>query len=373
MGYSPGNKISQDQAMELAIDIAERGRGFVLPNPTVGCVIVDNRHRFLSAGAHLNYGGHHAEIEAINSVSDQSLLKGATLYVTLEPCSHRGKTPPCVDSIIEKGISKVIYGMEDPNPRVSGRGVAELMDCDIEVGHFQTYQQKCENLVRDYLHLLNSELPYVVLKVASSLDGKIATEGGESKWITGPETRSFARTLRGFSCATMVGAGTFLSDDPLLDFRETDFENRKKNKVVILDPRGKGASFFPKSRIAKVHALEDIFVITRKNYFADWGKAGVRLLPFSSKKEAWVKNLQNLRSFGISSLFVEGGSFAISQLLKHRLLNRFYCFVAPKILGEGLDWSKGFKIERLHESIQMGDFKTQAVGNDLLITSEFLG
>jgi len=344
--------------MRLAIEIADRGRGFVLPNPTVGCVIVDNQKRLLSVGAHLKFGENHAEVNAIQ---------------TLEPCSHHGKTPPCVDAIIESGISRVIYGMEDPNPKVAGRGVGTLMENDVEVGHFQSLQKECEHLIQDYLHLQKSPLPYVALKVAASLDGQIATYDGESKWITGPNTRSRGRELRGYSCATLIGAGTFLNDDPLLDFRETSFEHKKKNKIVILDPRGKGAAFFRKSRLAKTHERDRIFVLTREQNFIHWQHNGVQLLPFSSKKEVWAKNLVSLRQKGIQSLFVEGGSFAIGQFLKHRLFNRMYYFIAPKILGEGLSWSKGFQAMNLNSALNLGPMSTEKIGDDILITSEFLG
>lgn len=371
MTFSVGQKISPEQAMDLALTVAELGKGFVLPNPAVGCVIVDKNHCFLAAGAHRTFGLKHAEIDALDQVKDPVQLQGATLYVTLEPCSHHGKTPPCVDAIIRAGVGHVVYGIEDPFPQVAGRGLATLMENDVEVGHFQTFQPRCEALVRDFLHLQKSAFPFVILKVAASLDGQIATTEGESQWITGPETRAYGRLLRGQSCATMIGAGTFLNDDPLLDFRDTPFEGKKKNRIVLLDPRGKAVDFFAKSRLARSHSKDRILVITREQWRSKWAAHGVRVLPFSSKKEAWEENLVKIRQWGVYSLYVEGGSFAIGQFLKHRLFQRLYYFLGPKIIGDGLSWSKALKLSSLNQALNLVDTHTQKLGEDLLITAEF--
>ena len=366
-----GDKISPEQAMEEALRVAEKGRGFVSPNPLVGCVIVDKNHCFLSRGAHEKFGELHAERNAINNVADKEKLEGGTLYVTLEPCCHTGKTSPCTEAILETSLASVVYGMEDPNPQVAGQGVKTLLDAHLKVGLFTTFQEKCEDLVDEFLHLQQSDLPYICLKVATSMDGQIALKNGASQWITGPESRAYGRTLRAHSSATMVGAGTLINDDPLLDFRDTNFEGKKKNKIIILDPKGKAVDFFSQSRLKNHHAAEDIFVIAPEEAAPGWQGQGVQWLPWLGDEAGWHESMLELRRRGVYNIFVEGGSYAMGQFLKYKMFNQVFLFMAPKIIGRGLSWSKGLKTMDMASVFQAAQWTHQSLGDDLLITAKF--
>jgi len=366
-----GDELSQKQAMDLALKVAEMGRGMVSPNPLVGCTLVDREHRFLSSGAHLKYGDDHAEVNALKNLKDPAHSQGATAYVTLEPCSHFGKQPPCTEALIAAKVGKVIYGMLDPNPLVAGKGVKHLKDHNIEVGHFVTYQKKCEHLVEEFLHLLERPTPFVTLKLASSIDGKIALDSGVSKWITGPETRVHARNLRAQSDATLIGAGTLINDDPTLDFRQTVFENLKKNKIVIFDPKGKAAKVFETSVLRKIHSSENIFVVSTDEGLSAWKNAECHKVAWQPSYQGWWQALKVLRNLGVVSIFVEGGGFAISQFLQYKLAQKIHIYQAPKIIGQGKGWSEGLRIRDLDSALPIKDWQQKAVGGDILITGRF--
>ena len=367
-----GDRLSPEEAMSEAIRVANFGRGLVAPNPLVGCVIVDKNHCFLASGAHLKWGGDHAEIQALKNIKQASDLEGATVYVTLEPCSHTGKTPPCAEALAQTQISKVVYGTVDPFPQVSGNGLKFLSSKGIDLGHFISMETECLQLIEEFRHQVHSDTPYVALKLATSIDGQMALENGDSRWITGPETRAHARNLRGCHEATLVGAGTFLNDDPMLNFRDTPFDSVKRNKIVILDPKGKGANFFPKSRLKQIHNLEDICILGPSHTLQNWSEHGVQTIPWEPSYLSWVKALKFLRTSGVHSLFVEGGSFAFSQFLQFKLFQKVYIYQAPKIIGKGLSWSQGFKIQDLKSAVPLESWTTERVGEDLLFTARSL-
>ena len=258
---SIGGKISPDQAMVLAVETAKQGIGFVSPNPVVGCVVVDKDHRLISSGAHLQYGEAHAEINAIDNVQDSSQFDGASIYVTLEPCAHQGKTGSCATRISQLPIKKVIYGAKDPNPKVSGKGLDILTTAGIEVELFDKWQSYCLELAEQFHYHIKRQRPFISIKIASSLDGKIALHNGDSQWITGTEARRFARQLRGHYDGTMVGAGTIIHDDPHLDFRETIFDKQKNNKIVIVDPKAVIDEEIANKKVFKIHGPQNIFLL----------------------------------------------------------------------------------------------------------------
>lgn len=348
MTLTPGSPITRDQAQALALSEAENGTGFVSPNPLVGCVIVDHEHRFLASGYHARVGGDHAEIDAIKKVP-AGKLKNATMYVTLEPCSHQGRTPPCADRVVSESIKAVVVGVQDPNPLVSGKGLERLRNAGIQVEVDPKFAAKSERLAEVFLWNMRHQSPFVALKVATSLDGQMALKSGESQWITSEESRVKARALRAKYDATLIGARTLIHDDPMLDFRGTSFADQKKNRIVIWDPSQKAASFLAKSQLAKVHAPENISILTAPNLDADV--------------------LKGLFQQGIRSLFVEGGSHTLSQLIQQRLFQKIYQFVGPSLMGGGMGWSSGLTVNNMKERIELSFTAVEPIGGDVLITA----
>ncbi len=340
---SQGQLLTQAEAQELAVQVAGGGRGFVSPNPLVGCVIVDQEHRFLASGFHAVYGGPHAEVDAFSKLKPEQ-LKQSTVYVTLEPCSHHGKTPPCVDLFLDKGIRKVIVGQQDPNPLVAGQGLEKLRKNHISVEMNEEFSQKSARCAEIFLWHIQNKMPFVSLKVAITLDGKMAGDPGESLWITTEAARLRARELRAGYDATLIGAETFLKDNPWLDFRQTRWERKKEPKVVILDPRGRAADSFSRSRMSKVVKAENVFFI----------------------KTIDSKTLSFLYQKGLYSLYVEGGAKTHELFLKQKLFQKIYCFQSQKKLGRGLPWRDEETLDEIASSLSVELGKPQAVGEDLL-------
>ncbi len=381
-----GQPMSADEAMKLAIKTAKRGLGFVSPNPPVGCVIVDKDHCFVSRGVHLKWGGNHAEINAVNQVQDPFQLEEASVYVTLEPCAHRAKTGSCARSLAELPIKRVYYGLMDPNPKVSGKGLEILKAHNKEVIQFEKYQSQCEKLCEQFLFRIKHEKPFVALKVGVSLDGKVALKSGESQWITGQKSREYGRELRAHYDATFVGAGTVLYDDPRLDFRGTRFEGKKNNRLVLFDPGGKVYDIFPGTKISKTHFPENIFVISPSEQILDWSKRGIQAISWdqgpkthwvdkeqesqsissTQDRESWKKVFHELYAKGLFSLFVEGGPRVFGQILQWGLAQKIYLFESPKIVGSGLSWSQFFENKKLSQAPWLQSWETHFFNEDRL-------
>ena len=308
--------------MRLAIETAKQGR-VCFTQSSVGCVILDRERRFLSRGAHLKWGEGHAEINAVNRVGDPSKLREAVVYVTLEPCAHRGKTSSCARFLAELPIKTIYYAVMDPNPEVSGRGLEILKTCNKEVVHFKKYESQCKKLCEQFFFHIKNQRPFVALKIGASLDGKIALQSGQSQWITGEKARGYGRKLRAYYDATLVGAGTVLQDDPTLNFRETEFEDKKDNHIILFDPRGKIPDIFPKTRIGQVHSPDNIFVLTSLEHTRRWSKTDVQVIAWTPGKQAWQKALCELYGKGLSSVFVEGGAYVLDRFCKRVWLKRF--------------------------------------------------
>ncbi len=371
MLYHVGDAISPDQAMRLAIEVAKKGRGFVSPNPVVGCVIVDQNHQFLAADGHLQFGQAHAEINALNQITDPHKLKGATVYVTLEPCAHEGQTGSCAKKLASLPIRKVFYGTLDPNPLVAGKGVEILRSSNKLVGHFDKYEKDCQELCEQFLFTMKTGLPYISLKVATSFDGMMALKSGESQWITGEEARTHSRQLRAYYDATLIGTGTLKYDNPTLNFRGTPFEGVKKNKIIILDASGSAADHFKEHNIFKVHGSKNIYVLTRQEHMQKWSKNLVHLIPWEASEQGWNLALKNLAQKGIYSIFAEGGSYGFGQLLKFKQVNKIYLFQSPKVIGEGIGWTQYFINENLSSVPVVKDWTTLSLGPDRLHTAYF--
>lgn len=349
-----GSTIDAEQAMALAINAAQRGAAFVSPNPLVGCVIVDRDHRFLGVGYHEKYGQAHAEVNALKSIKDQSVLHGATFYVTLEPCAHEGKTPSCAKALAKLPIKKVVYGLQDPNPLVSGQGTQILTVSGIEAVEYQGQLKKSLiELPEIFLKNFVQKKIFVAVKMATSLDAQMALASGESKWITGEHSREYAHELRSRYDAIVVGKNTILQDDPSLNIRHSKIQ--KENRIVILDRSRTIQKVIKQGRrfqFLKAHAAENIV-------FPE-----ATLLP---------DVLQELWESGIKSVFVEGGGTLISQFVQNDLVDRLHLFMAPVILGSGAgrSWTNSLKITSMNEKIQLTNMQVKNLGTDVYLTGRF--
>ncbi len=344
--------------MELAIRLAMKGLGRTAPNPPVGSVIVD-KGKVIGEGFHPRAGMPHAEVYALEAAGEAA--RGATMYVTLEPCVHHGKTPPCVDAIISAGIRRVVVGATDPNPVVKGKGIEKLKANGIETT-LGVMKQECEDLIRWYRKWMEQRRPYVILKTAMTLDGRIATHTGDSRWITSEESRKMVHELRNHVDAVLVGIGTVIKDDPLLTCRITGGRNPlrvivDKDLEVPADARclGKGCVVFT---LRDPRERKDLEIR---------GTRVVRLNMDASGRIAWDDMLDYLGGMGLHAVMVEGGSGINSSVLKAGRVDRILAFIAPKIMGGGLavvNWNSPDSVEdTMH--VQITGVKT--IGTDALI------
>jgi len=354
------DRVADERYMRMAISLAERGTGFVSPNPRVGCVLVKDQS-IVGWGYHRRCGGPHAEVEALKMAG--SLADGATAYVNLEPCSHFGKTPPCAPLLVEAGIARVVAGMQDPNPQVNGLGLACLEKAGIRT-FVGVLEDECRWLNRGFIRRVTLNRPWVTVKAAMSLDGDIALPGGESKWISGPLSRSKAHLLRSEHDAVLVGVGTVLSDDPELTVRLV--EGRSPLRVVLdtslrTPPNAKvigdgrclvlGAENAPPER---ARALEQ-------------AGARVLLLPLdeATGRLAVDRVLSTLASEGVSMLLVEGGSSVISAFIKARAVDEYSLFLAPTLLGRGIQLAGEISLGRMEDAISLSPARIKQVEGDL--------
>ncbi|HZL08067.1 MAG TPA: bifunctional diaminohydroxyphosphoribosylaminopyrimidine deaminase/5-amino-6-(5-phosphoribosylamino)uracil reductase RibD [Candidatus Dormibacteraeota bacterium] len=313
-----------EQFMDEALKLAKRAAGWTNPNPMVGAVIVKDG-KVIGQGYHHKAGSSHAEIEALKAAGSNAA--GATLYVNLEPCTHHGRTPPCTDAIIASGISRVVCAMVDPNPRVSGQGIKQLRaaDIDVTVGPRSTEAQK---LNEAFFTFHEKQRPFIVLKFATSLDGKLASRTGDSKWITNEAARAYARSLRAEYQAVLVGINTVLSDDPQLGARRP---GKKDPLRVIVDSRLQ----IPLDS----QALRDNNVLIATTAGAPGGKKrelqqrGVQVLAFPGKTVPVNELLTALAKQDIISVLVEGGGRIIGSFIDAGAVDKVYAFYAPLLVG----------------------------------------
>jgi diaminohydroxyphosphoribosylaminopyrimidine deaminase/5-amino-6-(5-phosphoribosylamino)uracil reductase len=321
------------QFMLRAIEIAERGSFSTAPNPWVGCVIVRNGE-LIAEGYHLKKGGHHAEVNALKSLASEDLARGATAYVTLEPCCHHGATPPCVDSLIRVGVARVVVAIgSDPDQNVNGGGIGRLMSAGIEVvtGVCET---EARHSLRAYLHQRRSGRPYVVAKVGASLNGLVAFEDGTSQWITSEASRSEAMRISEHSQAILVGVGTIIADNPRLTLRGSAHTDRGIVHFmrVVIDPNAKLA--LPENK--HLNILSDgqgpTVVFTTCDPPAnsgqvEWISCGTSI--------SLVGILEELGRRGMIQVMVEGGSRTLRTFLDENLINEFTMFMSPSLIGSG--------------------------------------
>ncbi len=312
--------------MKVALDLSKKGIGFTEPNPLVGAVVVKN-HRIIASGYHARFGGPHAEPTALEKVDSAD----TTLYVTLEPCTHYGKTPPCTEGILKKKVKRVVVAMKDPNPLVDGKGIRRLEEqgVKVEVGLLQPMAQKIN---RRYLTFMTQKRPYITLKAGVSLDGKLTDKYRKSQWVTDETLRRFSHSFRGEFSAVLVGAQTVIDDDPQLTLRESGWEDKKMYRVVLdsdnrLDPHlkiFKEQERFPLILFSSKKAPDQIPKVER-HFFISPDETGRGL----ELKEV----LDTLYNMGIASLLVEGGGQVIDAFLKARLYDEIVLFTAYSLIG----------------------------------------
>jgi diaminohydroxyphosphoribosylaminopyrimidine deaminase/5-amino-6-(5-phosphoribosylamino)uracil reductase len=357
----------EDRAfLQKTLELAAAGCGYVSPNPMVGAVVVKDGE-IVGTGYHRQFGGDHAEVEALREAGH--LARGATLYCNLEPCSHFGKTPPCVNRIIDAGISRVVIGTLDPNPLVKGRGVKMLRERGLEV-EAGLLEEACHELNESFFKFIAARLPFVTLKVAQSLDGKIADANGQSKWISNEAARKLAHRWRGQNDAILIGIGTALADNPQLTVRE---EPGPQPRRMIVDTNLR----LPLSAnvLTDDHVAKTIVAIgencREREKIAEIEARGAKIWPLRTTNAGSV-DLRHLmeRSAqeGIASIFVEGGRRIFSALLEAELADRLKCFIAPKLVGDGIPAFQGLPISSLHDAIFLTKIKWENVGDNMLLS-----
>lgn len=318
-----GDKLSRDQACKFALDLAQKGKGLVEPNPCVGALVVDEESgELLSFGYHKKFGEAHAEVEALKNLK---VTEGKTLIVTLEPCSHYGKTPPCSDLVIEKKIKKVIYFDKDPNPLVSGKGLEKLRECGVEVVQApEKYSLANQKINEAFFCAFEKKRAFVHLKWAQSIDGKMSLHG-KSKWITSKALREKGHFLRAQSSAILVGRETLERDDPQLNIRLAGYE--KGLKIIIFDPELKSLPGLSKKKIYKIHGPKNIIFVTNKK------TDQVQTLVFDPFGPGLLTR-ELYSKYKVHSLYVEGGAKTLSYFVKNNFYDRISIFIGNKIIGQ---------------------------------------
>lgn len=362
--FKRGMVMNDEQYMKLALELAKTTTGQTSPNPMVGAVVV-KKGEVVGVGAHLKSGTAHAEVHALQMAGENA--KGATLYVTLEPCSHYGKTPPCADLIIAKKIKKVVIATADPNPQVAGRGIEKLRKAGIEVKVGLLAEEAAE-LNKFFFHFMKTKRPYVTIKTAMTLDGKIATTTGDSQWITGEEARKDVHYDRHKHDAILVGVGTVVADNPRLTTR---LPNGGKNPIrIILDSKLKTPL---ESNVTNVQEAPTWIFTTNE---ADEKKKeqllerGVRVFVLQQLEIKEV--LKTLGKENVMSVYVEGGATVNGSLLKERAFNQLITYISPKLVGGEMAPTSfgGDGIKKLTEAVRLQIRSVEKVGDDIKVIAE---
>ena len=373
--------------MRRACELAARGLGFVEPNPAVGAVLVDDKLRLVGEGFHQKFGGPHAEVEAIRDAEvrgHSKRLKDATLFVSLEPCCHFGKTPPCTQALVSTGIRHVIIGRADPAPHVNGRGIAELQAAGVEV-EVGLLESEAKQLTAPFAKQVTTGLPYVIGKWAMTLDGKLATREGDSKWISNEVSRNVAHQLRGRVDAILVGVGTVRADDPLLTARPPGPRTATR---VVLDSL---ATLPLDCQLVRTLDQAPLLVIAGPDAspenVAALQRAGVDVCQLPSlpdMPESWPLKyrrpdlrelLSELGRRDVTNLLIEGGSAVLGAFADHDLFDEVHVFVAPKLAGGELALSplSGLGIDEMDEAMELEHLHVQTLDGDIYIHGTVTG
>lgn len=351
--------------MKMALDLAETAKGKTNPNPVVGAILVKDGV-IVGSGLHRKAGEPHAEVHAFNMAGDQA--KGATLYVTLEPCSHYGKTPPCANLVKDSGVKRVVVAAKDPNPAVAGKGINIIKEAGIEV-EVGVLEEEAKRLNERFMHNMITQTPFVVSKVAMTLDGKIAAYTGHSQWITGEEARKEVHYLRNEVDAILVGVGTVLADNPKLTTR---LDQPAKNPIrIILDSELRTPL---DSNVADCSEAQTIILTSLDEEDEKAGslkEKGVQVIqvPYRSGKMDLQSALKRLYEEGVTDILLEGGSEVNASFMRERLIQKYIVYIAPKILGGKSSFTpfRGEDVETVDEAVQLTFESVEKVGEDLKV------
>ena len=353
--------------MSMALKLAEKGRAGVSPNPMAGAVIV-KEGRIIGQGCHLFFGGPHAERNALASLTESP--RGATLYVTLEPCCHHGKTPPCTDAIVKSGIRRVVIGTKDPNPMVSGTGAEILISHGIEVTE-GVLEEACREINHVFFHYIKTGRPFVVMKYAMTLDGKTATCAGHSRWITGERSRRRVHEDRNRYSAVMCGVGTILADDSLLTCRLPDTRNPVR---IICDSRLRTP---PDSQVAATCSQARTILATccaDRKAWLPYEEKGCEILLLPSREGHTDLNAltEHLGRMGIDSILLEGGASLSWSALSQGIVNRVQAYISPKLFGGASAKTPvgGSGVQFPYQGFTLGKTRITALDEDILIEGE---
>jgi diaminohydroxyphosphoribosylaminopyrimidine deaminase/5-amino-6-(5-phosphoribosylamino)uracil reductase len=365
------------QMMARAIQLAKRGQYTTAPNPNVGCVISDSQGVILGEGWHQKAGLPHAEVHALEQAG--TFAKGATAYVTLEPCCYFGKTPPCADSLIAKGVTRVVAAMVDPNPLVSGNGLATLKKAGIKT-EYGLLQASAEQLNRGFIKRMRTGKPWVTVKLAASLDGKTALKNGLSQWITGPLARQDVQRHRARSCAILSGSGTVTADNPMLNVRYSELnlavdelaqKDLRQPLRVLLDGRNQ----LPPSLIClqpfESNLAGNVLLVNGKQseykfeqHVSQWQA------PFNGNKLDLDKVMAKLGEMQLNQIWVEAGSKLTGALLQNKLIDELILYQAPKLIGgAGQNLFDTLPIEVMNEVVNLTWTDIRQVGDDIKMTA----
>ncbi len=358
--------MTDQQYMKIALQLAQIANGKTNPNPLVGAVIV-KEDRIIGQGAHLRAGEPHAEVHAFRMAGDAA--EGATLYVTLEPCSHHGRTPPCAELVIRSKVKRVVVAMLDPNPMVAGRGIARIREAGIEV-EVGVLEAEARQINERFVHNMVHKRPFVTVKTAMTLDGKIAAHTGDSRWITGAESRAFVHRLRDQVDGIMVGVGTVLADDPELTTRLPEGGGKSPVRIVL-----DSALRTPESaRLLDVQEAQTWIIASQE---ADQAKIarlrerGVEVIQVQSGQAGLdlTEVLDELYRRGITDLLVEGGASVNGALLQAGLIDKVISFIAPKLIGgTGAPTPFGGSgFDKMAEAVELIDLTVERYGEDLCL------
>ena len=369
------NENIDEKYMKMAIELAKKGAGSVNPNPMVGAVVVQDG-KVIGTGYHKYFGGPHAEVYALEEAAQNSNdLSNATIYVTLEPCSHYGKTPPCAEKIVKMGLKRCVIGSSDPNPKVAGKGVQILRNAGIEVRE-NVLKSECDKINQVFFKYIMTKIPYLFLKCAITLDGKIATKTGNSKWITNEIAREKVQFYRNKFMGIMVGINTVLTDNPSLTAR---VENGVNPFRIIVDPCLK---IDENCKVVKNNEDEKTVVITsQKNLFVEDAENTeiqikqkklckenkVKFIFIEGEKFSFLKMLEEIGKTGIDSVLLEGGETLISLAFEENVIDGGEIFIANKILGDSSakPFISGFVREKMDEAVQLTNVRNNIYGENV--------
>ncbi|MDX9702445.1 MAG: bifunctional diaminohydroxyphosphoribosylaminopyrimidine deaminase/5-amino-6-(5-phosphoribosylamino)uracil reductase RibD [Candidatus Auribacterota bacterium] len=358
-----------EKFMRIAIRLAKRATRAVSPNPKVGAVVVSG-NTVVGKGYHKQSGGPHAEIFALREAGEKS--RNATLYITLEPCSTHGKTPPCTDAIVSAGIKTVVIGSIDPNPKHAGKAIDILTGHNIKV-KTGILENECDELIEDFRVFTTCRIPFVIVKVATSLDGKIATHTGKSKWITSPDSRTMVQRIRSGVDAIMVGATTVVRDNPALTIRHG--RNKKFQPYrIIIDPE----LIIPSDStvVSDPYKNRTVIITCDKNmqsekfrHFSDIQGIKMLTLPFMKNTFSTQSILEKLADMDIVSVLIEGGGTTVGHFFDNHLIDKVYCFIAPKIIGgrNAPGPFHGYGIADIENAVQFEKFNWKKCGQDIVL------